>query len=339
MVRQQACGFAGDRNAWGREPVSASISKVIRREVMSKINDPNDSENQREGGAWGRPGGSRRRVALCSIAVAGGLLFIAQALQSPEAHAFTHAASSGGASAAAPAPGTTWVEGVITDSCGQGQDDVNVEAWSDGGAPTASALTYGGPAASALTYGGPRFDAQQGHGFFRLEVPSNQPYRIAFSAVGGQEDGDPFLMAWYGMNRPIMVRQAAKGAAALPPGRMRDLGTIQLARQAQGPATSTTTAKARGKLHAGNRGKLKVTVAGSGCAAVTGKLVVKVAGHSVSRQLRPGDRGSRTIRLPKLRRPGKYSVRVSFSGSSAVQGSRAKAKVKVMGKGKGKGAK
>lgn len=296
---------------------------------MSKFNDPNDSENQREGGASGHPARSRRRVAVCSIAVAGGLLFTAPALQSPEAHALTDAAMAGGASAAGPAPGTTWVEGVITDQCGQGQDDVNVEAWSDGGSPTASALTYGGPAASALTYGGPRFDAQQGHGFFRLEVPSDQPYRIAFSAVGGQEDGDPFQMMWYGMNRPIMVRHAAKAAAALPPGRMRDLGSIQLARQAQAPAVSTTTAKARGKLHVGKRGKLKVSVAGSGCVAVTGKVVVKVAGHSVSRQLRAADHGSRTIRLPKLRHPGKYSVRVSFAGSSAVQGSRAHAKVKV----------
>src|SRR3954466_48751 len=195
---------------------------------MSKFNNPLDPATPMPGGGPGRRVGSRRRAlaVVGSVAVAAGLLLSTQALHSPEAQALTHAPMAAPAvPASSPPPGSTWIQGVITDQCGQGQDDVNVEAWSDGppGAPAASALTYGGPAASALTYGGPRYDALQGHGFFRLEVPSNQPYRIAFSAVGGQEDGDPFLMAWYGMNRPIMVRQAAKGAAALPPGRMRDL--------------------------------------------------------------------------------------------------------------------
>jgi hypothetical protein len=297
---------------------------------MWKFSDRDDAGAQTEGGPPKSPWRSRRRVAICTVAVAGGMLVTAQALQSPEAHAVAAAAAAGGVSGSAPAAGSTWVEGVITDECGQGQDDVNVEAWSDGASPAASALTYGGPAASALTYGGPRFDAQQGHGFFRLEVPSNQPYRIAFSAVGGQEDGDPFVMSWYGANRPIMVKRAAKAAAALPAGRLRDLGAIQLTRQGQGPSASTTTAKTRGKFHTRVRGTVRVKVARAGCVTgVTGKVVAKVAGHSVSRRLRPADNGTITLRLPKLRHPGKYSVHVNFAGSAEVQGSKANVKVKV----------
>ena len=200
-----------------------------------------------------------------------------------------------------------------------------------GGGPAASALTYGGPAASGLTYGGA--NGAPGHGFFRLEVPSNQAYRFVFSAVDGQEDGDPFRMMWYGSDRPIMVRTAAKVAAApLPAGRIRDLGTIQLARQGQ--VASTTTAKARpAKLKFGKRGKVRVTVSSTFVTDVTGKIVVKVAGHQITRSLTAADHGTRMIKLPKLRHSGKYRVRVKFTATPTVQGSKAKpVKVKVIRK-------
>ena len=319
---------------------------------MSKFNDPVDPGTPTPGDGAGRPVRSRRRAAavVWSAVVAGGMLLSTQALHSPEAHALTHTAMAGAAAPAAstPPPGSTWIEGVITDQCGQGQDDVNVEAWSDdtANAPTASALTYGGPAASALTYGG----ALQGHGFFRLEVPSDRPYRIDFSAVGGQEDGDPFQMMWYGSNRPIMARTAKTAAlpagaavgsaaapaaapAALSAGRIRDLGTIPLTRHNQPPATSTTKASARSKLPVGKRGKVRATISGSCTADVTGKVVVKVAGHKITRRLTTADHGTRTIRLPKLPHLGKYRVRVHFTGTSTVQGSKAKpVKVKVIRK-------
>jgi hypothetical protein len=319
---------------------------------MSKFNDPGDPGAPTQGGGSGRSVRSRRRAAavVWSAVVAGGVLLSTQALDSPEAHALTREAMAGAAvpAASTPPPGSTWIEGVITDQCGQGQDNVNVEAWSDdtAGAPTASArtpaasaLTYGGPAASALTYGG----ALQGHGFFRLEVPSDRPYRIDFSAVGGQEDGDPFQMMRYGSDRPIMVRTAktaalpagaaAGSAIAGSAGRVRDLGTIPLTRHDQPPATSTTTASARSKIPVGKRGKVRATISGSCTSDVTGKVVVKVAGHKITRRLTTADHGSRTIRLPKLPHLGKYSVRVHFTGTSTVQGSKAKpVKVKVVRK-------
>jgi hypothetical protein len=304
---------------------------------MWKSNDPVDPGESKDRGGSGRPRSRRRAAALVtSLAVVGGVLLSGQALHSPGSRALAHGAMPTALLAGSPPAGTTWIEGVITDQAGTGQDDVNIEAWPTGTAataPAASALTYGGPAASALTYGGPRFNGAAGHGFFRLEVPSNQPYRIVFSAVNGQEDGDPFRMMWYGQDRPIMVRQAAKVAvAALPAGRLRDLGTIQLARQGQ--VASTTTAVARpAKVKAGARGKVRVTVSSPYVTDVTGKVVVKVAGHTVTRRLLPGSNGTRMIRLPKLGHAGKYRVHVRFTGSDTVAGSKAKpAKVKLVHK-------
>jgi hypothetical protein len=314
---------------------------------MSKFNDPGNPGARMDGSGSGPPGRSRRRAAavVTSLAVAGGVLLTTQLVDSPGAGAYAHGAAPKALAASTPPAGSTWVEGVITDQAGTGQDDVNVEAWpmepATGpsasaltyGGPAASALTYGGPAASGLTYGGPRYNAAQGHGFFRLEVPSNQAYRIVFSAVNGQEDGDPFRMMWYGSDRPIMVRMAAKVAAVpLPAGRIRDLGTIQLARQGQ--VASTTTAVARpAKVRGAKRGKVRVTVSSTYVTDVTGQIVVKVAGHQVKRNLTTADHGTRMIKLPKLRHAGKYRVRVHFTGTSTVQSSKAKpVKVKVVRK-------
>jgi hypothetical protein len=100
--------------------------------------------------------------------------------------------------------------------------------------------------------------------------------------------------------------------------------------------TSTTTAKARSaKIRAGGRGKLQVTVSGGCVADVTGKVMVKVARHKISRWLTAADHGSRMIPLPKLRHAGKYRVHVRFTGSRVVLGSKAKpVKVKVVRKGR-----
>jgi hypothetical protein len=312
---------------------------------MSKFNDPVNPGKRRDGTEGGPPGRSRRRAAalVTSFAVAGGVLLATQLADSPGAGAYARGAAPKALAVSTPPAGSTWVEGVITDQAGQAQDNVNVEAWpmEPATGPAASAQTYGGPAASALTYGGPAAsgltyggaNGAPGHGFFRLEVPSNQAYRFVFSAVDGQEDGDPFRMMWYGSDRPLMVRTAAKVAAApLPAGRIRDLGTIQLARQGQ--VASTTRAVARpAKVRGAKRGKVRVTVSSNYVTDVTGQIVVKVAGHQVKRSLTTADHGTRMIKLPKLRHAGKYRVRVQFTGTSTVQSSKAKpVKVKVVRK-------
>ena len=143
--------------------------------------------------------------------------------------------------------------------------------------------------------------------------------------------GDALKLGTGGKAKVVGLSLKNRGAA-LPAGRLRDLGTIQLARQGQ--VASTTTAVARpAKIKAGARGKVRVTVSSPYVTDVTGKVVVKVAGHTVTRRLLPGSNGTRMIRLPKLGHAGKYRVHVRFTGSDTVAGSKAKpAKVKLVHK-------
>jgi hypothetical protein len=296
-----------------------SLAIPGKEEAMWKFNDPVDRATGTESVGLGRPARSRRRAPalVTSLAVAAGLLLGPVVLQSPSGLALAHGATPKTAPAIAPAPGSTWITGVLTDQAGHRLDGVNVEAWPVGGATA--------PAASALTYGGRRFNAAPGHGFFRLEVPSDRAYRIAFSALGGHEDGDPFRMMWNGSDRPIMVKTADAAA-----GRIRDLGRIQLARQ--GRVASKTKAVAwRTKVSPGTHEKVRVTVSSSYVTNVTGRVLVKVAGHKMSRKLTTADHGTLVISLPKLEHPGQYRVAVRFKGTSTVQRSKSKpVKVRVV---------
>src|SRR3954469_12603410 len=141
---------------------------------------------------------TRATVATTTLAVLGGALLASQSIHASTPRALARGAMPRPVEALAPPVGTTWIVGVVSDQAAHGQDNVNVEAWPDD--PTATE-----PVASALTYGGPNYNALSAHGFFRLEVPSDQPYRIVFSAVHGQEDGDAFRMQAYGQDRPIVV--------------------------------------------------------------------------------------------------------------------------------------
>jgi hypothetical protein len=297
-----------------------SLAIPGKEEVMWKFNDPVDRATGTDGVGLGRLARSRRRAPalVISLAVAGGLLLGPVVLPSPSGLALSHGATPKTAPAIAPPAGSTWITGVLTDQAGHRLDGVNVEAWPVGAATA--------PAASALTYGGRRFNAAPGHGFFRLEVPSDRAYRIAFSALGGHEDGDAFRMMWNGSHRPIMVRAAAAAAA----GRVRDLGTIQLARQGR-VASKTKAVARRTKVSAGTHGKVRVKVSSSYVTNVTGGVVVKVAGHKMSRKLTTADHGTLVISLPKLEHPGQYRVAVRFKGTSTVQRSKSKpVKVRVV---------
>jgi hypothetical protein len=223
--------------------------------------------------------------------------------------------------AMAPPAGSTWIVGTVTDQAARRQDNVNVEAW-----PTDTSATS--PAASALTYGGPNFNAVSAHGFFRLQVPSDAPYRIVFSAVDGQEDGDPFRMRAYGQNRPIMVRTSSRAGA----GRVRDLGTIQLVRQ--GKVASKTKAVVRpARIVRGHRGKVRVSVSSPLVNDVKGRIVLRIGHHKVHKRLHVSDHGTIRIKLPKLNRLGKHRIVARFAGTSSVHSSKAKAvKVKVIPK-------
>jgi Bacterial Ig-like domain (group 3) len=257
---------------------------------------------------------------VTALAVLGGVLLGPQAISSPDSLALDGVGSSGAVPALAPPAGTTWIVGTLTDQAAHGQDNVNVEAWPSGSGAVA-------PAASALTYGGPNFNAVAAHGFFRLEVPSNQAYRIVFSTVGGKEDGDAFRMQKYGHGRPIAVRT---GRAA--PGRIRNLGTIALVRQ--GKVTSQTRAVARpAKVNAGERAKVRVTVSSRFVTSVTGRVLVKVAGHKLKGRLKVTDHGKLTMKLPKFHHRGRHTLVAHFVGTNTVHSSKAKpVKIKVVKK-------
>jgi hypothetical protein len=254
-------------------------------------------------------------ATVAALAVAGGGVVMASG-GSP-ASATPHASGSHLRLVAAPqpAPGNTWIQGVITDQANHALDNVNVEVWP--AAPGASA-----PVASNLTYAGVPADARHQHGVFRVEVPSNQPYVIVMSGVGGSEDGDQYRMKTLGGGRPIMAR-AAGGAAKAATGRVLDLGKFQLVHQ--GHVKSTTTAKlAKKKVASGQRATLKVTVKSKYVSAPTGKLIVHVGGKKVTDRLRSTDHGTDTIRLPKIKKAGKHRITVTFPATSTISRSASK---------------
>ncbi len=276
---------------------------------MSQLSDPVEPAASNHAG--GSRGGSwlRGATVLTTVTLLGGLLLGPQVLHSSSSRALARGALPRPASALVPPLGSTWITGVLTDQAAHGQDNVNVEVW-----PNDPAATE--PVASALTYGGPEYNAAQKHGFFRLEVPSDHPYRIVFSAVGGKEDGDPFRMHRYGGGRPIEVRS---GRAV---GRVRDLGTIQLVRQ--GRVASTTRAVVRRKrIPSGERGRVRVTVSSRYVVPVTGRVVVRVGIRRISGRLTKADHGKLTIELPKLHRRGSHRVVARFVGTSTVHSSKA----------------
>ncbi len=261
-----------------------------------------------------RPTRLRTPVIGVSLATIAGLVVASQTVLASPGSAVVKT-STGPHRAAAPAlsppAGTTWIEGVITDQANNGQDNVNVEAWARGGGATT-------PAASSLTYGGPPNKPSILHGFFLLQVPSDQAYRITFSSVGGKEDGDPFRMRSYGHGRPIVVRNVARAA-----GRTRDLGSIALARQGH-VASKTKVTLGKAKVTAGKRATVHVKVTSRFVSNVTGKFTVRVAGKKITHRLTTASHSKSTVKLPVLKNPGKYKITASYAGSGTVHRSKAK---------------
>ncbi|MGD9959325.1 Ig-like domain-containing protein [Nocardioides sp.] len=285
---------------------------------MFQINRSESTVTTSDSAVQGAASRRMKKPALLTFAVIGGLLLAPQVLSSPGTAYAGESAASVAVPALVPPQGSTWVVGVLTDQAGHGLDNVNVEAWPQ-------SITAAEPVASSLTYGGPAYDAQQRNGFFRLEVPSGKAYRIVISAVGAQEDGDPFRMKWYGGGRPVMMRTTTHAAAA-GTGTVRDLGTIQLARQ--GKVASTTKVARPAKVKAGTHGKIRVTVSSRYVTNVTGKVIVNVSGKKVSTWLNLSDHGRATVRLPKLK-VGKHAVSARFVGTGTVHTSKSKV-VKVI---------
>ena len=280
---------------------------------MTRPNDPDVPPTPTDAG---KPASRARRFGtpiVASLAVVGGLAVAPQVLPASAAPgAGQWALESQVAPRMAPPAGYVWLQGALTDQAGHRLDNVNVEVWSND--PKATE-----PVASNLTYGGAPADGRHQHGAYRVQVPIGQPYRIVFSAVGGQEDGDAFRMQSYGAGRPIMARTAGR-AAAVSPRTVRNLGTTELVHQGRVKSTVRATLHPR-KVKKGKRGTLRVRVTSPFVKPVTGKVVARVHGRKIAHQLR---NGTSTFKLPKLK-AGKHQVRTSFSGTGTVRGDQAKA--------------
>lgn len=257
----------------------------------------------------------RRRTTVVLAGAAIGSLVLAPEVLPAFAESSHHTARAGALTALAPAAGSSWIQGVVTDQAGHPLNNVNVEVWPND--PNAAT-----PVASNLSYAGTPADVAHQSGVFRVEVPAGTAYRVTLSTVGGREDGDQFRMSSIGGGAPIMARTGSRQPLLAVPGRTLELGTVQLARQ--GRVASTVTAKAaKRQVAPGKRGTLRVRVTSPYVTNVTGKVQLRVSGRTVTRHIGAFEHGRLSIKLPKLK-AGKRTVHVAFLGSSTV--SRAKGK-------------
>ena len=152
----------------------------------------------------------------------------------------------------APPAGEAWIQGALTDQAGHRLNNVNVEVWS-------TDLNATEPVASNLSYAGDPADGRHQSGVYRVAVPSGTPYRLTFSTVSGQEDGDMFRAQAYGAGRPIVTRARRAGQrvgravmANVRP-ESSTWGTTQMVRQ--GTVASKTTARlSQGRSRPGRGG-------------------------------------------------------------------------------------
>lgn len=242
---------------------------------------------------------SRRIAAALALAVAGGMLITPQVL--PASATTQSAAGSSAAALAAPLPpvGKAWLVGIVTDQAGHPLQDVSVQAWSTD--PEATE-----PVASDLTYENVLLDNQQG--FFRLEVPIHAEYLIVMSS----DTGDPFRTFQYNGGEPVKVGLR----------RERKLGTSEIARTAlQKSATTAKLSSASVKVN--KQAKITITVKCKNVAPVLGKVTAAVGGKKVAGTLKQSSNGKITLTLPKLKKPGKYTVEAWYLGDRYVKKSTA----------------
>jgi hypothetical protein len=235
---------------------------------------------------------SRRTVAAAAIAI-GGLLITPQVL--PASAATPGSGDRASALALAdpqPPAGKAWLVGVVTDQAGHPLQDVTVEAWlADDTEPTE-------PTASDLTYENVQAGDQEG--YFRLEVPIHAKYLIVIS----RSDVRTYQ---YNDGQPIKVGLH----------KVRKLGTSEIAFIAR--QKSVTSAKlAPASVKVDKAAKITVTVTCTHVDPVLGKVTVAVGGKKVTGTLTQSSKGRITLTLPKLKKPGKYTVTASYLGDTYV---------------------
>lgn len=132
-------------------------------------------------------------------------------------------------------------------------------------------------------------------------------------------------------SRPGYVSATAESAAVLVPGPPPTAPptagpTHQHDHDHAAPATTVISAAAVTRTRAGRRARLVVRV-GSTAGVPTGRVVVRVRGKRVVGRLVAG---RAVVRLPALRQPGRYRVRISYPGSAALAPSQRAVMVRVL---------
>lgn len=191
-----------------------------------------------------------------------------------------------------PTRGHAWIEGVITDrASNKALDNMQVEA-SPTGAP-------GDVVATSLTYESP--DGSTKHGFYRLWGLEPGSYRVTFVSLDGSYRGASTVVSVENrqvLSLPVMLKRAQA-------------------------ATTTKASVGDDVISTAEKGKVVVTVAGSGKPAgdVEVRLGRKVVGDG---QVRGSDRGRVTVTLDRLA-VGSYDLKAYFLGSRTFEASSSKA--------------
>ena len=239
---------------------------------------------------------SRRTFAAAAIAI-GGLLITPQVLPASAAAPTSSEASALAVADPRPPVGKAWLVGAVTDQAGHPHQDVTVEAWladPETGEPTGTE-----PTASDLTYENVLDDNQEG--YFRLEVPIHAYYLIVISRA----TDDDFRTFQYNDGQPIKVGVH----------KVRQLGTSEIAFvKAQTSKTSAKLSPSTVKVN--KQAKITITVTCANVDPVLGKVTAAVGGKKVTGTLKQTSKGKITLTLPKLKKPGKYTVEAWYLGDS-----------------------
>lgn len=198
--------------------------------------------------------------------------------------------AAGGAGSHLTATGTSAddsiIRGVVTDRSGHPIDDVVVEALGPRGEVVATALSY-----ASRKESGPQ------HGFYGLYVPAGH-YRLRLEKAG--------------------YTRRTVGDVVVARHGVEDVRTVTLA-QPRG-RTRTAAKLVGGRVPAGARGRVAVTVSGPrGAAAPTGTLVVTSGSRRLgATQLQAADHGHAVVRLVRLA-AGRHTVSVRFRGNDVLR--------------------
>jgi len=146
--------------------------------------------------------------------------------------------------------------------------------------------------------------------------------------------------AWIAYSGPVALGRSAATVSFRATDKAGNLSAARSLTVAAAPATPVTPpptahkASARVKVTAkatttAKRGKIKLRVISTGDVRGTAKITVKHGKQRVVKTVKVSAKGKATLRLPKLKKAGKYKVKARFTGSASVAAATGKTKLTV----------